>query len=124
MEINIVDTTISPQDTVKPTTTSYTNKTEDIKNSQSIQSQLAEDKQKEPLTIREIDTLSRELNSYMDDLKTNLGFSIHEEFNNQVVVEIKDRKTGELIRQFPSEELLAIREKMAELTGLLFDQRI
>lgn len=33
-------------------------------------------------------------------------------------------KTGELIRQIPPEELLIIREKMAELTGLLFDQRI
>jgi flagellar protein FlaG len=60
----------------------------------------------------------------MDDLQTNLGFSIHEELDNQVIVEIRDRKTGELIRQIPSEELLSIREKMAELTGLLFDQRI
>jgi flagellar protein FlaG len=62
------------------------------------------------------------LNEYMDDLQTNLGFSIREDLDRQVVVEIKNRETDELVKQIPSEELLTIMEKMKELSGFLFDQ--
>ncbi len=63
-----------------------------------------------------------ELNELMEDLQTNLGFYIREDLNHQIVIEIKDRSTDELIRQIPSEEMLLIREKMVELNGLIFDQ--
>jgi len=68
--------------------------------------------------------LVKELNEYMDDLQTNIGFSFREESNHQVVVEIKNRKTQELVRQIPSEELLIIRDKMVELSGFIFDQSV
>jgi flagellar protein FlaG len=125
MDISNIDTTISPPDAIKPTTTLNIDKdAADTKSSKSIQIQPTEDKQENNFNVEDIEELSKELNNYMDDFQTNLGFSIHEELDNQVIVEIRDRKTGELIRQIPSEELLSIREKMAELTGLLFDQRI
>lgn len=74
-------------------------------------------------SAKELKQVAAEMNEIMDDLHTSLGFSIKEELNNLVVVEIKDRETNELIKQIPSEELLAIKEKMEELTGLLLDQR-
>ena len=64
------------------------------------------------------------LNEYMEDLQTNIGFHIREDLNHQVVVEIKDRNTNELIKQIPTEEMLKIKEKMEELTGLIFDQSV
>jgi flagellar protein FlaG len=64
------------------------------------------------------------LNEYMDDLQTNLGFSIRKDLNNQIVVQIKNRKTDELIRQIPTEEMVAIKKKMEELTGMLFDEKV
>ncbi|MFH1155857.1 MAG: flagellar protein FlaG [Pseudomonadota bacterium] len=72
--------------------------------------------------IEQTKAMVDELNAYMDDLQTNLGFSIHEELGNQVVVEIKNRQTDELVRQIPSEALQKIKEKMIELTGLFFDE--
>ncbi len=76
------------------------------------------------LSARELKKVAEEMNDIMDDFQTSLGFSIREELNNQVVVEIKNRETDELIKQIPAEELLAIKEKMEELTGLLFDQSV
>ena len=73
------------------------------------------------LSAEDLKEVATEINEIMDDLQTSLGFSIREELNNQVVVEIKDRKTHELIKQIPAEELLTIKEKMEELTGLLLD---
>ncbi len=68
--------------------------------------------------------LASELNEIMEDLHTDLGFSIREDLDHTVVVEIKNQDTNELIKQIPSEELLTIKEKMIELTGLLLDQSV
>ena len=91
---------------------------------QNVQAKELEKKQKETPEVAEIKELAETLNDYMDDLQTNLGFSIHEELNHQVIVEIKNRETDELIKQIPSEELVEIRERMAELTGLLLDKSV
>ncbi|MCK5683839.1 flagellar protein FlaG, partial [bacterium] len=66
---------------------------------------------------------TNELNELMDDLQTNLGFYIREDMDHQIVVEIKDKSTDELVRQIPSEEMLLIKDKMLELNGLIFDQK-
>nr|NJM03599.1 flagellar protein FlaG [Desulfobacula sp.] len=76
------------------------------------------------LSVKEAKELTQEMNEIMDDLQTSLGFSIREELNSQIVVEIKNRETNELIKQIPAEELLDIRKKMKEFTGLIFDQSI
>jgi len=84
----------------------------------------ANKKDKTDLNALDTKELVEELNEYMDDLQTNLGFSIREELDHQVVVEIKNRKTDELVKQIPSEELLKIRESMENLTGSIFDQSV
>jgi flagellar protein FlaG len=125
MDIKNVNQSVSPPEAIQPTPAVNKDKTADeLKRSKSIQLQSGEDRQGLNFTVGDIEDLSKELNSYMDDLHTSLGFFIHEELENQVVVEIRDRETDEVIRQIPPEELLKIREKMVELTGLLFDQTI
>ena len=74
--------------------------------------------------LEEAMEMAEVLNEYMDDLQTNIGFHIREDMNRQVVVEIKDKNTNELIKQIPTEEMLKIKEKMEELTGLIFDQSV
>jgi flagellar protein FlaG len=125
MDIKNVNQSVSPPEVIQSTPAVNKDKTADeLKRSKSIQLQSGEDRQGLNFTVGDIEDLSKELNSYMDDLHTSLGFFIHAELENQVVVEIKDRETDEVIRQIPPEELLKIREKMVELTGLLFDQTI
>ncbi len=82
------------------------------------------EEQKTVLSPKEAKDLTLEMNEIMDDLQTSLGFSIREGLNRQVVVEIKNRETNELIKQIPSEELLEIRQKMVEFTGLIFNQSV
>jgi flagellar protein FlaG len=76
------------------------------------------------LSSEETKQLTSELNEIMDDLQTNLGFSIRKGDDHQIIVEIKNQETNELIKQIPSEELLTLKEKMLELTGLILDQSI
>ncbi len=101
-----------------------TGKANEIKNAEVLQKETIEKEQKTTPAVEEMKDLASELNEYMDDLQTDLGFSINEKLDHQVIVEIKNRNTDELVKQIPSEELVAIREKMAELTGLLFDKSV
>lgn len=80
--------------------------------------------QKAQLSVKDTKELAKEMNEIMDDLQTSLGFSVREGLNKIVVVEITDRQTNEVIKQIPSEELLTIKEKMEEFTGLIFDQSV
>lgn len=80
--------------------------------------------QDKPLSTEETEQITVDLNEYMNHLQTNLRFSMYEKLDHQVVVEIKNKATDELIKQIPSEELLAIRVKMEELTGMLLDEKI
>ena len=99
----------------------------DVIQSQRAKEELRADRavqQKEALSAQETEQITVDLNEYMNHLQTNLRFSMYEKLDHQVVVEIKNRETDELIKQIPSEELLEIRVKMEELTGLLLDEKI
>lgn len=87
----------------------------------------AADNQESPVsfTKNEIMDMTEALNEYTQDLQTNLGFSIREEgIGKQIVVEIKNTDTNEVIKQFPPEEMLEIKARMEELVGLIFDQSV
>ncbi len=85
---------------------------------------IANQQREENLSPDQVRELAEEMNDLMDDLQTSLGFSIHEELHNQVVVEIKNRETNELIKQIPTEEFLEIKEKMEEFRGMILDQSV
>ncbi len=101
-------------------------KTEKIKELQTKEMAKAERaaQQEQALSSQETEEITIDLNEYMSELQTDLRFSMYEKLNHQVVVEIKNRKTDELIKQIPSEALLELRVKMEELTGLLLDEKI
>jgi flagellar protein FlaG len=91
-----------------------------FKPQEEIQSKAAAQEAKE-VPEEQVVAMVDTLNEYMDELQTDLGFSIHDK-TNQVIVSVTNRKTDELIRQIPAEELVTIREKMAELTGLILNK--
>ena len=53
---------------------------------------------------------------------SDLQFSVEGE-NKQVVVRVVDSQTKEVIRQIPSEEMVAISKAMDNLSGLLVQQK-
>lgn len=125
MNINAVSPATEPAAVSEPSPISIEREAVDqIQNTAPDQPQKTEPEKKESLPTEEIKKIAETLNEYMDGLQTDLGFFMHEELNHQVIVEIKNKKTNEIIKQIPSEELVTIREKMAELTGLLFDKSV
>jgi flagellar protein FlaG len=62
------------------------------------------------------------VNKALAPVARNLQFSIDDE-TGRSVVKVVDGSTNEVIRQFPSEELLAITRSIDKLSGLLVKQK-
>ncbi len=80
-------------------------------------------RQKEEMSQKEMAKVVEDIQRRFDSMGASLGFSVNEE-TEDIVMEVTDRESGELIRQIPSEEVLALRAKLDELVGLLFDQKV
>jgi len=60
------------------------------------------------------------LNEQMAATGRGLGFSYDDSVNSPVI-KVNNTKTGELVRQIPSEDVLRIAHKLDQLKGVLFD---
>ncbi len=52
----------------------------------------------------------------------DLEFALNDRFN-EIVVQISDRKSGEVVKEIPSKEFLALRERLNDLIGLFVDEK-
>ncbi len=62
------------------------------------------------------------LNDIVQDQQRDVAFSVDKKANTTVIKFFKT-KTGELIKQFPPEEILAMKAKLRENTGWLVDTK-
>lgn len=81
--------------TVVPAETALTVKRDEVSSRESLQTAVAQ------------------LNDYMQNVERSLQFTI-DEGSGKDVVTVLDKKTEEIIRQFPSEEVLVIARQIAE----------
>ncbi|MFA7383743.1 MAG: flagellar protein FlaG [Desulfurivibrionaceae bacterium] len=80
-------------------------------------------REQKPADAKEVAKAVEEMQKRLDALgNTKLNFRVVEN-PEELVVQVTDRTSGELVRQFPSEEALKLRVKLQELTGLLFDEQ-
>ena len=64
----------------------------------------------------------RDLNTYVQSLRRDLHFTIDDE-SGKTIVKVMDPESGEMIRQIPSEELLAIARTLQQAQGLLLNAK-
>ncbi len=71
----------------------------------------------------DVETVVEELNKVMQSQQKDVHFSIDEESQSTVIKFFKT-ETGELIKQFPPEEILSMMAKIREQVGLLHDSKV
>ena len=69
-------------------------------------------------TVERVRDKVSQLNDQMQNLNRQLQFTVDEESGDSVVT-VRDAKTEEIIRQFPSEELLKARHTADNFKGIL-----
>jgi flagellar protein FlaG len=63
------------------------------------------------------------LNAELDQKHILLNFSIDED-SDSLVVQVIEADSGKVIRQIPPEEILVLRKRLEELTGIIFDTQV
>jgi flagellar protein FlaG len=80
-------------------------------------------KQNQEPTGNEIKTAVNKLNDFIEPLRTNLKFELHDELNEYYVT-VVDPNTNEVIKEIPSKKILDMYAAMGEYMGFLVDKKI
>lgn len=72
---------------------------------------------------RKLEEAVKGVNDFFQSARRTLQFSLHGD-TGRMVAQIKDEKTGEVIRQIPAEEVLELAKRLDELSGLLFKEKV
>lgn len=75
-----------------------------------------------PLTEQQLRQIVDEVKKVVDPVAQNLRFSIDND-TGKTIVKVVDAATNEVIRQIPSDEMLAIARAMDRLQGLLLSKK-
>jgi flagellar protein FlaG len=68
---------------------------------------------------RELGGTVSDLNDLVQHLRRELQFSVEEE-SGTLVVKIIDKETDEVVRQIPPEDLLVLKQRLADAAGAIF----
>lgn len=129
------ETSIKVQETVADTVSTDITTLSELKQAASssastkrAESQASEQKSEDTgnqakLTRKDVEDMVEALDDFANSVQTRLNFTIDDD-TEDVVVKIMDKETDEVIKQFPAEELLELREKMQDLSGLLFSTNV
>lgn len=70
----------------------------------------------------DVENATRKVQTFVETMARDLQFSLDDESGVRVV-KVVDRTTHEVIRQIPSEEIVAIAKALDNLQGLLFKEK-
>lgn len=82
----------------------------------------ADDPRQQAVDTKQLEAAVKQVQDVTQTLANELRFNIDKD-TDKTVVKIVDSATGELIRQIPSEEMLAIAKALDHIQGLLIKQK-
>ena len=66
-----------------------------------------------------VEEIVEDLNEFAQQIERQLQFSVDDD-SGKTVIKVIDAATEELVRQIPAEEILALRERLGDVQGILF----
>jgi len=75
----------------------------------------------QPVTQETIAAAVQSANAYVQSISSSIQFSLDQD-SGRTVVKMVDTETEEVLRQFPSEEMLAISKSIDRMQGLLINR--
>lgn len=70
-----------------------------------------------------VESTANSLNKAVQSIERGLQFTVDEN-SGETIITVTDKNTNEVVRQIPTEEVLAIRENIESLKGILFSAEV
>lgn len=93
-----------------------------VSDSAQITEQSVEQAQKAETTRNQLEEAVQRVNEFVQPFNNGLQFSLDDD-TGKTIVKVIDKATDEIIRQFPSEEMLNIAKAIDTMKGLLIQQK-
>jgi len=78
---------------------------------------------REQLPTEKMEELAEKLQEFVGSLNKGLEFSVHED-SGRDVIKVIDRDTKEVVRQYPSEEVLELVSKLSDAAGNFINSKV
>lgn len=75
------------------------------------------------MTPDQLEKVAQQLQEFMGEMNRSLEFLVDKD-SGRDVIKVLDKGTGELVKQYPSEEVLTMISKLSDVTGNLIDTEI
>ena len=75
------------------------------------------------MTPSQLEKVAQQLQNFMGEMNRSLEFLVDKD-SGRDVIKVLDKGTGELVKQYPSEEVLTLISKLSDATGNLIDTKI
>ncbi|MCP4986865.1 MAG: flagellar protein FlaG [Colwellia sp.] len=77
----------------------------------------------QPITTKQLEKVAQQLQDFVGDLNRNIEFSVDKD-SGRDVIKVTDKDTGDLLKQYPSEEVLTLVSKLSEMIGGFVDTKV
>lgn len=97
------------------------NKREQVVNAEQLTQEQAVNK--EPLTPQQLEKVAQQLQDFVGEMNRGLEFSVDKD-SGRDVIKVIDKTSGDLVKQFPSEEVLTLVARLSEMVGGFVDAKV
>ncbi|GAA5213897.1 flagellar protein FlaG [Corallincola platygyrae] len=98
-------------------------KPEEVQAAAKTQEQAQQLKQDQEVERQRLEEMARNLQEFVQSFNKSLSFTV-DDASGRDVITVKDKVSGELLRQIPSEEMLKLAVRLSEANGLLLNTEI
>lgn len=71
----------------------------------------------------QLEKVAQQLQDFLGEMNRSLQFQVDED-SGRDVIKVLDKSTGDVIKQYPTEEVLSLVSRMSETAGSLIDQTV
>ena len=83
----------------------------------------AKDSSVAALSPKQLEKVAQQLQDFMGEMNRGLEFLVDED-SGRDVIKVIDKNSGELVKQYPSEEVLTLVAKLSEMVGSFVDAKV
>lgn len=76
-----------------------------------------------PLTPKQLEKVAQQLQDFVGEMNRGLVFSVDKD-SGRDVIKVIDKSSGDLVKQYPSEEVLSLVAKLSDMVGGFVDAKV
>jgi flagellar protein FlaG len=122
-----VTSTVELEDATKPAVQPVQESTDGVSVKLNDQTQHSDTAQKEKslMSSGEMEDAAKDIQQRFEAIGSSFRFGLFMDQKSETIVgQLRDKKTDEVVKQFPPEEVIKLRVQLKDLIGLIFDEKV